>query len=227
MAVGSAVFTLTVAVDANAGGGTVISNTATTSSSSADPTPADHSATADTTVSSPATLSATKTAGGTFAPNSVITYTIVISNSGPSAQSDNPGDEMVDVLPAQLTLINATASSGTAVATVGTNTVTWNGSIPAGGSVTITIQALIEPDIAPGTTVTNQATINYDADGNGTNEASTVSDDPSQAGGGQGTGFVVVAAPANVAGIPALDGFGLAALAALLAALGFVAVRRA
>jgi hypothetical protein len=133
---------------------------------------------------------------------------------------------MVDVLPAQLTLISASANSGAAVATVATNTVTWNGSIPAGGSVVITIQALIESNIAPGTTVTNQATINYDADGNGTNESTTVTDDPSQTGGGQATGFVVVAAPADVAGVPALDGFGFAALAALLAAVGIIVVRR-
>ncbi len=68
-------------------------------------------------------------------------------------------------------------------------------------AVTITIQALIEADVAPGTTITNQATIQYDADGNGTNEATAVTDDPSQSGGGQPTGFVVGAAAADTAEI--------------------------
>jgi uncharacterized repeat protein (TIGR01451 family) len=224
MAPGNAVFTLTVAVSATVGGGTVISNAATVTSLSSDPNTGNESDTEDTTVISPATLSGTKTASGTLTPGSTVTYTIVISNAGPAAQTDNPGDELVDVLPSQLTLIWANATSGTAVATIGTNTVTWNGAIPAAGSVTITIQALIEANVPVGTTINNQGTINYDADGNGTNEASAVTDDPSQGGSGDTTGFIV--APATLADIPALDGFGLAALAALLAGIGLLVVRR-
>jgi uncharacterized repeat protein (TIGR01451 family) len=174
---------------------------------------------------SPATVTGTKTASGTFAPGSTVTYTIVLSNSGPSAQLNNPGDEFVDVLPAQLTLVNATATSGTALATVGTNTVTWNGSIPAAGSVTITIHAIVETNVPVGTTITNQGTIHYDADGDGTNESTAVTDDPSQPGSGNGTGFVV--APAAAASdIPALDPRSLIVLATLLAAIGVLITRR-
>ncbi|HEV7767757.1 MAG TPA: ExeM/NucH family extracellular endonuclease [Thermoanaerobaculia bacterium] len=225
MAIGTDAFTLVVAVNPLATPGTVITNTATVSAATTDSNPGNESATTTTDVISPATLSATKTASGSFAAGGTVTYTIVISNAGPAAQANNPGDEFVDVLPSQLTLISATASSGTAVATVGTNTVTWNGSIPAGGSVTITINALIEA-VPVGTTITNQGTVNYDADGDGDNTETAVTDDPSQTGGGQPTGFVVGSAPANVAGVPALDGFGLAILASLLAALGLFVVRR-
>ena len=225
MAVGSAVFTLTVSVSATAGGGTVISNTATVTSTTADPTSGNESDTETTSVLSPATVTGTKTASGTFAPGSTVTYTIVLSNSGPAAQGNNPGDEFVDVLPSQLTLINATATSGTPLATIGTNTVTWNGSIPAGGSVTITIHALVEADAPVGSTITNQGTINYDADGNGANDTPGVTDDPSQAGSGNSTGFVVVAAPA-IGDIPALDPRSLIVLATLLAAIGVFIARR-
>jgi uncharacterized repeat protein (TIGR01451 family) len=226
MAIGDAVFSLTVAVNPSATPNSVITNTATASSATTDPVGGNQSATATTTVISPATLSATKTASGSFASGSVITYSIVITNSGPSTQANNPGNELIDVLPSQLTLISATANSGSAVATVATNTVTWNGSIAAGGTVTITIQALIEPDVPVGSTITNQATINYDADGNGTNESTTVTDDPSQPGSANGTAIIVgPPAAANVA-IPALDGLGLAALAALLAGLGLLLMRR-
>lgn len=56
-AVGSAVFTLTVAVDPSTPGGTVLSNTATASSSTADANPGDESDTETTTVTSlPITL---------------------------------------------------------------------------------------------------------------------------------------------------------------------------
>ena len=144
------------------------------------------------TVISPANVSGTKTVSGTFAPNGSITYTVVLSNSGPAAQLDNPGDEFTDVLPSTLTLVSANATSGTAVATVGTRTVTWDGTIPASGTVTITISATINSN-AGGTTISNQGSISYDADGNGTNEASASTDDPSVGGASDSTSFFVCA----------------------------------
>jgi uncharacterized repeat protein (TIGR01451 family)/fimbrial isopeptide formation D2 family protein len=138
-----------------------------------------------------ATISATKTVSGTFNPNGAITYTITVNNSGASATSDNAGNELTDVLPASLTLVSASASSGAAVATVGTNTVTWNGGVAAGGSVTITINATIKSTTTAGTVVSNQATIAYDADVNGGNESSTTSDDPSVGGTNDPTTFTV------------------------------------
>jgi uncharacterized repeat protein (TIGR01451 family) len=227
MALGNAVFTLVVKVSSTATPATVISNTATVSSATTDPTTGNESATATTSVISPATVTGTKTVNnGAHSPGGALTYTITLSNSGPSAQADNAGNEFTDILPAQLILVSANASSGTAVANAGTNTVTWNGGIPAGGSVTITIQATIRPDIAPGTIITNQGTISYDADGNGTNEATNVTDDPSTAGSGNATGFAV-AAPATTGDIPALDPLGLTLLAALLGAVALVMMRRA
>ena len=67
---------------------------------------------------------------------------------------------------------------------------TWNGSIPAGGSVTITITATILPAPA-GTTITNQGTIAFDADGNGTNESTAQTDDPATGDPADPTSFVV------------------------------------
>jgi hypothetical protein len=71
-------------------------------------------------------------------------------------------------------LVGASASGGTAVADVGAATVTWNGGVPAGGSVTITITATI--DAGPGTRISNQATFFYDSDGGGDNDASGETD---------------------------------------------------
>lgn len=139
---------------------------------------------------SPANVSGTKTVSGTFSPGNSITYTIVLTNSGTSAQLDNPGNEFVDSLPAGLTLVSATATSGTVVATVATSTVTWNGTIPASGSVTITINATINGDTV-GSTISNQGTVLYDADGNGSNESSRVTDDPSSEDEGDPTSFTV------------------------------------
>jgi uncharacterized repeat protein (TIGR01451 family) len=225
---GSAVFTLTVQVASSVPSGTVISNTATVTEVASDLNPGNESATATTTVTaapSPATVTGTKTAAGTFQPGSTVTYTIVLNNSGTGTQQDNPGNELTDVLPPSLTLVSATATSGAAVATVGTNTVTWNGSIPAGGSVTITIQATINPGTAQGTTISNQGAISYDADGDGTNEASGMTDSPAAAGAADPTTFQVQGGSVPPP-IPTLDEVGLMLLALLLAMGGAVVLRR-
>ncbi len=171
-------------------------------------------------VGSPASVSGTKSVAGTFVPGEVATYTIVLHNTSAFMQNDNPGDELVDVLPAGLTLIDASASSGTVLVTVPTNTVTWNGSIAAGGSVTITIHAAITA--GAGSTVTNQATINFDGDGNGTNESSVNTDDPGQVGAADPTAFVVLSA----VDIPTLDQVGLTLMLLLMAASAVFYLRR-
>ena len=172
-------------------------------------------------MSSPAAVTATKTVVGDFQAGRAITYTIVLANAGPSTQADNPGDELTDTLPAELTLVNAFASAGT-VSTVG-NTVSWNGAIAAGTSVTIILDAIIAAGLPNGTVITNQATYNYDADGNGTNEATGVSDDPDVPGSADSTAFSVLGSALE---IPTLDRLSLVLMALLLAATA-LARRRA
>ena len=147
------------------------------------------------TVTSPATVTGTKTVTGTFNPGGAVTYTIVLSNAGPSAQADNPGDEFTDLLPASLTLVSATASSGTAVATVGAHSVTWNGTLANNASVTITINATVAASTAGGTAVANQGTVSFDADGNGTNESTALTDDPGMPGAADPTTFTTSTEP--------------------------------
>ena len=220
--VGSAVFTLTVQVAPTVAGGTVLANTASITSATADPNPGSESATTSTNVLSPATLSGTKSVAGDFAPNGAITYTIVLSNSGPSTQGDNPGDELTDVLPPGLALISASSNAGSIAA--GNNTVTWNGSLAAGASVTITIQAGISASAAPGTTISNQATFLYDANGDGLNEAAGVTDAPGGTA-NDPTNFVVGGGE-EPQEIPTLDTIGLALLAVILALGGMAMLRR-
>jgi uncharacterized repeat protein (TIGR01451 family) len=219
MAVGTETITLVVAVNGGTAGGTVISNTATMSSATTDPTPGNNNATATTTVTTGSTLSqitATKSAVSSGVPASPVTYTVVITNNMTHVQGDNPGDEFLDVLPSQLTLVSANATSGTPLANTGTNTVTWNGSLAAnGGTVTITINATINAN-ATGT-ISNQGTVFVDLDNNGTNESSAPTNDPSTVAADDATTFTALAnAP-----IPALSPLMLLALAALL---GFAAL---
>jgi uncharacterized repeat protein (TIGR01451 family) len=170
-------------------------------------------------------ISGTKAvSSGPHPQGSTVTYTVVLRNTGTGAQPDNVGNEFTDVLPSQLTLVDATATSGVALATLGTNTVTWNGAIPAGGSVTITIHATVNAGVPTGTSVTNQGTISYDADGNGSNEASAVTDNPSTGAAGDSTVFIV--GQQSVVEVPTLGDFGLVLLASLLALGGALLLRR-
>jgi uncharacterized repeat protein (TIGR01451 family) len=206
-----------------------LSNTATVTAPAGvtDPTPGNNSATdSDTIQAAPgAIVSGTKTvSAGPYATGGTIIYTIVLTNSGSGAQADNPGNELTDVLPPTLALVSATATSGTAVATVGTNTVTWNGAIPAAGTVTITITATILP-AAAGMTVANQGTISYDSDGNSTNDATAQTDDPAAAGAANPTTITVAGGPAPPQ-VPTLSPFGLLLLAMALGALALFILKR-
>jgi len=208
----------TISFDADANG----SNEATASTD--DPgTPAPNDPTSFSVAPGMVTLTATKTVSGTPTPGSTLTYTVVLTNSGTLAQADNPGNEFTDVLPASLTLVSATATSGTAVPTVGTNTVTWNGSIPAGGSVTITITATVNAGTT-GQTISNQGSTSFDSNGDGTNDTAGSTDNPATPAAGDPTSVVVAGAP--VTEIPTLSEMGFAALALLLAGAALILMRR-
>lgn len=174
----------------------------------------------------PANVAATKTVSGPFTVGSTATYTVVLTNTGPGIQADNPGNEFTDVLPAGVALVSASASSGTAIATAGSNTVTWNGSIPAGGSVTLTIAAKVTA-AAVGTVVTNQGTVAYDSDGNGTNDATRLTDDPTVGSATDPTSFTIAALPVVMPkSIPTLSEWGVIGLSSLMAMFGLIRMRR-
>lgn len=198
-----------------------VSNTATVSAPAGvtDPNAGNDSATDTDTIATGAALSATKTVAGTFAASGTVTYTIVLTNGGIGPQADAPGDELVDVLPATLALVGATASSGTALADVPARTVRWNGAIAPGGSVTVTVTATVLVS-AVGTTVSNQGSLSFDGNGDGANDATALTDDPALPGAQDPTAFAVALASAVV---PVLGPFGTALLALLVAAAGLAA----
>jgi len=108
------------------------------------------------------------------------------------------------------------------VADVPNRTVHWNGTIAAnGGSVTITITAIVNTGTA-GATISNQGTVFFDADGNGTNESSILTDNPGTAAANDPTSFAV----ASIIQVPTLSELGLVLLALLLASGALVMMRR-
>ena len=191
--------------------GTVISNTANVAvaGGSSDPVPGNNSANDTTTVIAGSGVSGTKTVAGSTIPGGAIVYTIILNNAGPGPQADNPGDEFIDVLPSQVTFDSASASSGT-VSNAG-NTVSWNGAIAASGSVTITINATVNAGAFG--QINNQGTINYDTNGDGSNDASALTDNPAAPGAADPTGFLIAQ------NIPTLGPVGL-----FLLTIGLIAI---
>lgn len=211
----SVTYTVTATVDASATG--TLSNTAIVTSTATDPDPANNQATDTTSVLYGANLVASKTVSGTFTVGGSATYTIVLTNNGPGPQGDNPGHEFNDVLPAELTLESRSATSGV-IGSAG-NTVYWDGTLAAGASVAITIQANIVSG-AGGSTVTNQGTAFFDRNGDGANEASVATDDPALPGTADSTPFIIQGP------IPALSGTWLILLFILLGGVGVWLARR-
>ena len=98
---------------------------------------------------------------------------------------------MTDRISADLVLLSATADKG--VLQILDDVVAWNGVIPPDGVVIVRIESEIGLQVMPGTVISNQADINFDRDGNGTNESSTLSDWPGQPGAQDPTVFRVLA----------------------------------
>ena len=173
---------------------------------------------------------------GDRTPGGIVVYTLVLSNLGTFAQLDNPGPEMVDVLPAGLVVLQVQADEGSVGAspplatlsvegTAGPGTeVTWNGQVPGEGAVVITIEARIDPTLAVGTELLNQATVRYDGDGSGDNESSAPSDDPGTDGPSDPT--LVVVGAADVLAIPTLSVAARLLFGLLLLGGGLIALRR-
>jgi uncharacterized repeat protein (TIGR01451 family) len=170
------------------------------------------------TVWNPGVMTGTKTVSGQFFPGGEVVYTVVLSNPGPESQADGAGDEFVDQLPAGVALVDASviAGGGAALADIVGNTVTWNGSIPAGGTVTLEITGTVTP------AVDNQGFVNVDSDGDGTYDAQRPTDDPTTPEADDATVFeLLFSAP-----VPAVTGTGLFILVLVLLATGVAFIQR-
>jgi uncharacterized repeat protein (TIGR01451 family) len=118
-----------------------------------------------------ADLSMSKSAPGSAAANTDITYTLTASNLGPD---DAVTVTVTDPLPAGLTFVSHVAPAGWICGTPapgsgGTVTCT-TASLLAGGSAVITLVAHIPPATPPGTFFTNVATITSPTDPNSEND---------------------------------------------------------
>jgi uncharacterized repeat protein (TIGR01451 family) len=143
--------TLTVTATATVVG--THTNTATATSPTPDPDPSDNTGTSTVEVTPSADLAIVKTSSVNPAPsNGPITYTIVVTNNGPSPAS---AVAVSDPLPAAL--LNATTPTAGCSITSGTLSCAV-GTLAVGATFTATVSGVVDP-AAPGTTLANTATV--------------------------------------------------------------------
>lgn len=205
LAVGTHTFTLVARAGAGSGS---VTNTASVSAATNDPDSGDASGSAPVVALGPAVadLSINKTTGATTATTgSTITYTITVTNGGPS-----PATSVVvnDTLPAGLQFVSATPSQGTcnAASPVVCNLGTLNG----GASATVTLIALVT---ATSGTIANTATV------------SAAEGDPDAGDTTSSTTPIPVNDPATTAAIPTLSEWMLMLFAAMLGVAALVKMR--
>ena len=181
--------TVTIAITATAPNNAAsLTNTATVSPppGTTDPDPSDNSSSADTTVNASAGLSVVKTGSATVTPGSNVSYTIAVTNNGPS---DAQAVQLTDPTPTGLTFVSATAPcTGGFPCTLGTVT---NGQV-----VTITVVYTVPANYAGVNPIVNTATVSSTTpdptSGNNSSSANT------NVGPGNADLAIVKSAPASV-----------------------------
>jgi uncharacterized repeat protein (TIGR01451 family)/fimbrial isopeptide formation D2 family protein len=168
--------TVTFDVTVNAGtplGSAIINTALATATASVTAVPLQAEDTVGISMAGGADLAIVKTAPATYTPGLPLTYTLVVTNAGPSTSTNALVE---DVLPAGLTAATWTAAftggaSGTAS---GSGNVNTNVTVPKGGRATYTVRATAEATLAG--VLTNTATVtptDGDPDPNPDNNTST------------------------------------------------------
>ncbi|MCG8455423.1 MAG: hypothetical protein MI919_04010, partial [Holophagales bacterium] len=131
--------------------------------------------------SDPATLVGRMTAEVDLLRSS-IHYTVELENRGPHEQRDNPGDELLMRPPPGVHLGRGRLPArGSVVHHVQEGTFGWNGSLPPGERLRVSFVGMIL-DLEPGLEIRAQGELRYDADGDGINESTGWTDDPTLPG---------------------------------------------
>ncbi len=139
---------LVVRTDADAFAGLLIRNTASVTTTTQDPVPANNSAWAQSQVFGSVDLAVRKTAQPTAVlAGGWVTYVVTVTNQGPSAARDV---DIKELLPPSVTLTSLNPSRGTCVSQI-----CQFGAMSAGEEIVVTATVLVDSSLPPGTIFTN------------------------------------------------------------------------
>lgn len=189
-------FTLVVNVNPSTPAATVVTNTADVTSGGSDTNGANNTATAMTSVTTTVDVSVTKSGPPAAANGANITYTVTVSNAGPSPA---PSTTLTDNVPANTTFVSLNQSgplfSCSTPGAGGTGTISCsNASFPAGSPTTFTLVVNVNPSTPAATVITNTANVSSGGtDANSGNNTATATTTTGAAP--TDTGIVKTAAP--------------------------------
>jgi uncharacterized repeat protein (TIGR01451 family) len=170
MAVGATVtITITGTIDSDYAAATV-TNTASVAMTSTDPDPSNNSASSATTVDTSADLAATKVADGPFVAGSGASWTVTVTNNGPSTSRSVVVN---DPVPDGVTNVSAAPSGGSGC-TVGQSVSCAFGDLAAHTTATVTITATVTPDFVAGRVINTATATAGTPDPDPTNNAPSV-----------------------------------------------------
>ncbi|HHW84988.1 MAG TPA: DUF11 domain-containing protein, partial [Chloroflexi bacterium] len=153
-------WTLVVSTNSDLPVGTTLQNRATVSSETPDPNPVNNSTSVETSIIGRSDLGVRKVASSpVVAAGSELTYTIILTNGGPS---DATSVRLVDILPSEVRLlhpIEVERSSLPDIPVICLDTVCETGMVEEGEIVTFTLHVVVNPAVAHLTTFTNTATV--------------------------------------------------------------------
>ena len=155
----SADFTFVFHIPSNAAPGSSFVNTATGTTTSLDENPENDSGVAGTSTpaAAMADMGVTKSGPAVAGPDTDVTYTITLSNVGSAAATSVT---LTDILPAAIAFVSFTQDSGPVMScSAGATTTCTLASFPAGQTATFTLVGHVGSQVAPGTELTNAASV--------------------------------------------------------------------
>ena len=105
----------------------------------------------------------------------IVTVRSLVTNNGPGVQPDAPGPEYIADLPAQVDAVSNSCQASSGNCSIAAGQVEWDGTLAANQIVTIEFRVRVRSGVTEGTRFCINTRVNFDSDGNGTNDSSDTS----------------------------------------------------